>query len=155
MRTRDYGHCIVETARKEIGVTEDLGRNRGQRVNEYLCAVNMAPGNPWCAAFVAYVLNRCGVEHTVTAWSPTSTPRHNLVYNRGRMDKHPQPGDVFSLYYQNLGRIGHTGIVEDWGEDYVITIEGNTNGEGSREGDGVWRKKRMKRTIYKVSRWHK
>lgn len=67
----------------------------------------------------------------------------------------PRPGDVFSLYYKNLGRIGHTGIVESWGETYVTTIEGNTNEDGSRDGDGVWRKKRLIKTIYRVSRWAK
>ena len=36
---------------------------------------------------------------------------------------------------------------------FYITVEGNTSEAGSREGDGVYRKRRAKRTIYKASRW--
>jgi hypothetical protein len=36
--------------------------------------------------------------------------------------------------------LGHCGIVEDLvGDGSIITIEGNTNAEGSREGDRVAR----------------
>ncbi|MEJ2903222.1 hypothetical protein WAE58_12340 [Pedobacter panaciterrae] len=35
--------------------------------------------------------------------------------------------------------------------DFVQTIEGNTNVEGSREGDGVYRQLRHKRTIAKYA----
>jgi len=43
---------------------------------------------------------------------------------------------------------GHTGIVEMAGDDYIITIEGNTGDDERRvirEGDGVYRKKRLTR----------
>jgi hypothetical protein len=33
----------------------------------------------------------------------------------------------------------------------VITVEGNTNQAGSREGDGVWRKRRMVGSVWKVA----
>ena len=64
-----------------------------------------------------------------------------------------KPGDHFALFYNDLGRIGHTGLIKDEDEDYLTTVEGNTNGPGSREGNGVYIRKRLKKTIYCISRW--
>lgn len=50
--------------------------------------------------------------------------------------------------------VAHVGFIDAWPDgDYVITVEGNTNMAGSREGDGVYRKRRPKQSIYQVSRW--
>jgi len=48
-------------------------------------------------------------------------------------------------------RIAHVGFIHAQEGDYYITVEGNTNQAGSREGDGVYKKRRPKRTIYKVA----
>src|SRR5688500_1060182 len=61
--------------------------------------------------------------------------------------KEPRAGDVFLQYNSILRRFAHTGIVvrvdaervtggEKWYE--CTTIEGNTNEDGSREGEGVY-----------------
>jgi hypothetical protein len=63
-------------------------------------------------------------------------------------------GDVGTLYYRNLGRVGHAFIIERWG-DKVVTIEGNGSEAGSRNGNAVVRRIRMKSTIFAVSRWSK
>ena len=73
---------------------------------------------------------------------------------RGKIQKAtPLPGDVMGLYFAHLGRIAHVGIIYRWGEKKVVTIEGNTNDAGSREGDGVYKKIRLTRQIYAVSNW--
>lgn len=46
-----------------------------------------------------------------------------------------------------LYRIG-VGFVDQWQNKYVITVEGNTNEAGNREGDGVYRKRRTIKSIY-------
>jgi len=53
--------------------------------------------------------------------------------------QHPVPGtgDIFGIYFPDKKRIAHVGFVDQWQEDWVITVEGNTNGSGGREGDGV------------------
>lgn len=154
-----YSHCIIETARKEIGVVENGTNNDGVRIREYLRAVNVYKPAPFCAAFVAFILNECGIKHSITAWSPSATAK-NRIYDRRYPEKNkitPEGGDVFTLYYSNLGRIGHVGVVEVWGDRYVTTIEGNTSEQGTRETttgkDGVFRRKRLKTSIYQVSRW--
>jgi hypothetical protein len=65
----------------------------------------------------------------------------------------PQKADVFGIYFSKLGRIAHVGFIQEWGSRIVITVEGNTNDQGSREGTCVASKRRPTRTIYKVSRY--
>lgn len=55
--------------------------------------------------------------------------------------KEPLLGDIIILDYGN-GQ-GHTGFVTAVNGEWVDTIEGNTNSAGSREGDGVYRKRRL------------
>ena len=151
--------CIVENATKEIGVREVGGNNKGERVTTYLKAVNINTPSAWCAAFVAFILNSCDIKHTITAWSPTATAK-NRIYDRRKPSENkttPEGGDVFTLYYPSLKRIGHTGFITKWGDKWVETIEGNTSEADTRETstgrDGVFRKKRLKSSIYQVSRW--
>ena len=70
--------------------------------------------------------------------------RNNLV---------PTTGDIFGLYFPEKARIAHVGFIDQWDGTWLITVEGNTNEAGSREGDGVYRKKRLVRTVYKVARY--
>lgn len=51
-------------------------------------------------------------------------------------------GDIV-IFVNPKDRIhGHAGIIVEVWEDHFITIEGNTNDNGSANGDGVYRKKR-------------
>ncbi len=74
----------------------------------------------------------------------------NLDPSHARDDK---TGLVFGIYFPHLKRIGHCGIVERLQGDFVVSIEGNTNVNGGREGDGVYRKLRHKRSIAKYADW--
>jgi len=65
----------------------------------------------------------------------------------------PSPGDIFGLYFPEKGRIAHVGFIDVWGDTWVTTVEGNTNVLGSREGDGVYRKRRLVRSVYRVARY--
>ena len=65
----------------------------------------------------------------------------------------PQTSDIFGLYFPEKGRIAHVGFIDEWNDPWVVTVEGNTNVLGSREGDGVYRKRRLVRTVEKVARY--
>lgn len=54
----------------------------------------------------------------------------------------PQPGD--QIFYGKAGDESHTGIVESVTASQVITIEGNTSGGNTTNGDRVARKTRSK-----------
>lgn len=139
----------------EVGVRELTGRNDGERVEEYLRATGLPKGNAWCAAFVTWVFRQAEVTAPISAWSPSWFSR-NVIYTRGAKNNiTPGKADVFGIYFNNLKRIAHVGFIDEWsdGSVYTKTVEGNTNDTGSREGDGVYYKRRLKSQVYKVSRW--
>jgi hypothetical protein len=144
------GDCVVTVASGEIGVTE-TSPNWSPRIAQYLASVGVYAPAYWCAAFVHWCFEKCGVRTDITAWSP-SCATTNVIYSRGYGGDTPQSGDVGTLYYANLGRVGHAFIIERWGGN-VVTIEGNSNDNGSRNGVKVCRRIRPKRSIYKVSRY--
>ena len=136
----------------EIGVREKTGNNDGQRVELYLASCSLKKGNPWCAAFVTWTFKQTGIKAVVSGYSPAWFPAKNVIYQNGKGN--PQTADVFGIYFSNKGRIAHVGFIDEWDTgNYCMTVEGNTNEAGSREGDGVYRKRRLKKQIYKVSRW--
>jgi len=136
----------MNVARAELGVRELTGKNDGIKVEGYLKYVGFKKGNPWCAAYVSWVFKQAGYPAPKTAWSPALFPTDHL-------EKEPSVGMVFGIYFSDLKRIGHCGLVENLQGDFVLTIEGNTNVEGSREGQGVYRRLRHKRTIHKYANW--
>ena len=149
----------------EIGIREKTGKNDGQRIEEYLSYVGLGKGNPWCAAFICWVYGKAGVVNPRSGWSPALFPEARIIWSRRRgyiknpllnikhSDAIPRRADIFGIWFQDKKRIAHCGFIDDWQEKYVITVEGNTNESGSREGDGVYRKRRLISTVYKVARW--
>jgi hypothetical protein len=137
---------LMNVSRSQLGVRELTGKNDGAQVEGYLKYVGFTRGNPWCAAYVSWVFREAGYPMPRTAWSPALFPEDHLV-------KEPAAGMVFGIYFSDLKRIAHCGLVENTQGDFVLTIEGNTNLEGSREGQGVYRRLRHKRTINKYANW--
>ena len=147
----------AETASKYIGVREKTGKNDGAEVERFLRHVGLGKGFPWCAAFVKTCLLESGVEsaHKINGMALSCENKKNFIWKNGTHIKEPEPGDVFTLYYPQLKRIGHTGFYEKpYNSKFYVSIEGNTNSEGSREGDGVYRKKRSYNATYSISRWN-
>lgn len=137
---------LVKRAAAEIGVREATGRNDGPRIALYLRSTGVKDESAWCAAFVCWVFLQEGFSGPVTPWSPALFPA-------ARIKKIALPGDVLGIYFPEKHRIAHAGLVERADGDWVVSIEGNTNEAGSREGDGVYRKRRHIRTIYRFADW--
>lgn len=145
---------IVSLARREIGVTEVNGSNCGPRVDEYKAATWLDPkvGWPWCAAFVCWLVREAmavtGVKETATFKRPRTAgawdfENWSLAQDNSTNTKKPhrgdlQPGDIVVFKFSHIGIVqagpNKNGI--------VTTIEGNTDGAGSREGGAVLRKHR-------------
>lgn len=128
---------IVSYAGYEVGVKE-AGHNAGARVETYLSMVGLDKGNAWCMAFVYFILRKAGVDFIKTG---SCSAAYEWAKANNRLTDKPQPGDVFLLRGGNTGH-KHTGIVTNVQGTYVNTIEGNTNDDGSAEGDGVYRRTR-------------
>jgi hypothetical protein len=146
----------IKTARQEIGVREDPpGSNSGPRIKEYLNSVKLGPDYPWCAAFVYWCFEQASVRLNrvnpvvrtaacMNHWKRTKGVKIltlEAVYNPLLIE----PGDVFII---SLGHgKGHTGIVTGIEDDYIQTIEGNTNAGHSANGGSVLALRRKIDTI--------
>lgn len=137
---------IVKIAAGEVGVREKTGENDGKRVESYLSIVGLHKGDPYCAAYVSWVFSRAGYERPHSGWSPDLFPA-------SRVSKSALPGNVIGIYFANLKRIAHVGIIERTDHDWCSTLEANTNVYGSREGEGVYRRRRHLKTIYRIADW--
>ena len=140
----------------QVGIREKSNSNDGKEVEMYLASVGLKKGNPWCAAFVTWTFKKAGVKTVVSGYSPAWFPKEKVIYHKGVLTKKPpDKTDVFGIWFQNKGRVAHVGFIDQWPPDgsYTITVEGNTNEGGSREGDGVYRKRRLKKQMYIISRW--
>ena len=154
---------LVAAALHEYGlhVVEEGGPNRGAKVEEYQRSVGLKPGDPWCAAFVAFVVAKAMGASKPPAWCSGSAI---TTWQRGSRKLKPeekatgleagarakvQAGWIWVRAKDAKGASaaraggwvqGHCGIVVEVTPEGFHTIEGNTNAAGSREGDGVWRK---------------
>ena len=137
----DRAELLIAEASKWIGVREK-GANRGADVEAFQKAVDgVAQGEPWCAAFLFFCLDRIGgtdlfkSEHCLTVWNQSQRDLRLVSPERG----------AIVIWRRQGTTSGHAGIVKEVVSCIRMrTIEGNT-GPGSeliREGDGVYEKTR-------------
>lgn len=141
---------------KFIGVREKTGNNDGKEVEMFLQSVGLGKGYAWCAAFVKYCMLEAGIKSAekINGMALSCENKKNMVFQKGKHLKDAKAGDVFTLYYAKLGRIGHTGFFDKPVNSSLFeTVEGNTNNQSSREGDGVYRRKRSYNSTFSISRW--
>lgn len=150
--------CVTQSLDRQLGVRESGGNNRGWKINQYQESTGSKDGESWCSSYVHWNLEKCGIKNTITAWSPTSFNKKNIIWFQGKFQKNPREGDVFSLYSIKKKRIAHTGFVrERINEKFYLTNEGNSIPDGWKgnpfEGNGVYEKIRSFNSTYCISRW--
>lgn len=148
--------ALVDQLESQVGVREATGKNDGVEVERYLASVGLGKGYAWCVAYVAYNLQAFNVDNPNSAWSPHYANRKDMVWYKGkRLKSEPSPGDVFTIYSSHRKRVAHGGfyIGTDRSSGYFITIEGNTNDGGSREGIGVFKRKRNPLKVYAITNY--
>ena len=124
---------VLALARKELGYNE--GRNND---NKYAKQAGHANNQPWCASFVVAIMRAAGI--TLPSESAYTPAMANGFRKANRWVTKPSPGAVVFFQWPRMGRIAHVGIVESVRPDgSIVTIEGNTNGGGSRTGGAVMR----------------
>jgi len=142
---------MVSLAREEIGVSEVDGSNCGPRVDEYKAATWLDPdkGWPWCAAFICWLIRESvdGEDvkfkrpRTAGAWDFENWAKQQDgkgVDLRKPSNEDIKAGDIVVFTFSHIG----LAVKDIDSSGYVVTIEGNTNGAGSREGGSVLEKKR-------------
>lgn len=142
---------MVSLARDEIGVSEVDGSNCGPRVDEYKAATWLDPkyGWPWCAAFICWLVREAIYGKNVSfkrprtagAWDFENWAKQQSgggVELRKPTNEDIKAGDIVVFTFSHIG----LAVKDVDSSGYVVTIEGNTNGVGSREGGSVLEKKR-------------
>jgi len=141
---------IKEVALAEVGTKEE-GTNVGKRVNEYKACTALNPTIPWywCAAFVCWVVKTAmkldGVKYTFKP--PTTAAAYgfdewSLAQDDSTKTARKHNGEAVGVF--SLKSVSHCGIAIGPPDKngWFPTVEGNTNASGSRNGDGVYRKRR-------------
>jgi hypothetical protein len=152
--------AVLAFARTQVGQMEDpLGSNRGPQVDRYLRSVGLDPragSFAWCVAFTYFCYDsaaaslRIANPHIKTAgaldhWNKagrsaaaTRIACADAVADPSRVT----PGCLFIMDFG--GGMGHSGIVVSVADGRLVTIEGNTNDNGSRNGIGVFERSARK-----------
>jgi hypothetical protein len=140
------GLRAVQDGLANLGVREDPpGSNAGKYVSEYLQFVGLPPGNPWCCAFLVYRIHQAAKELGVTPIVPKTglvQALYNWAHGKGLVSDTPSPGMAFVEWFPSLGRYAHTGLIAEVQGNKFRTVEGNSNSNGSRDGECVasnWR----------------
>ena len=148
---RDLGDLLVGILRTKVGVREiPRNSNRGPDVEMFQRATWLeGTGWAWCAAFVCWGMQE--LEKVVDY--PFERPRtagawdfENWAKKQGLKLFKPadkiRKGDIVMFTFSHIAV-----ATEDEKGGYVATIEGNTDDDGGREGNGVYEKRRAKSLI--------
>ena len=147
---------VADIAIHYLGATEAQGNRMGSdpRMKEIFEADKYAPngetdGYPWCCAFVSMCVQKLidispYYRHVAKPYTPSvyffrthwAVEQHCKIFTTQDSELSPNKGDIVVFTFS------HIGIVEKVQNGIVHTIEGNTNGQGSREGIVVRRQRR-------------
>jgi len=149
--------AIVKVANfiNSLGIREARGRNNtGAAVEWFLEHAGGNPGDPWCVTFafavvkLAYAMVDKYPPKGLPSLSCSAVVRWGRKYDRVDDDgSNAKPGDMYVFRGGDTG-FKHIGVVVgSVGEPgkpgfKLITVEGNTNKNGSPDGDGVYLKRR-------------
>lgn len=132
----------LRIARTQIGVRErPPGSNDGPEIKSYLLSAGLTKPNTWCMSFNYWCFEQA--SHNLKMINPlyrTGSVMQewaNRIPFRQFGSLIAQPGDIFILDHGH--GLGHAGIVDHWDPYKLVyfTVEGNSNNNGSRDGEAV------------------
>lgn len=148
--------AVAQAAESKVGVRESGGANKGEGLQPFFDADSYDPngskpgddGYAWCASFVCWCVMVAVAGRRITFARPCTPSAWgmeawSLAQDDSTWTKKPHNSDIKrgDIVVFNFSHVGIAiGPVDSNG--FVTTCEGNTNAAGSREGDGVYRKRR-------------
>jgi hypothetical protein len=153
---------FVNIAEKYIGIAEDpKGSNRGPLIDRWNTNAHAPLGSFWCASFVSAIAMEWELQ-TGYDWPLcisadcdvwlASAKKHGVLSQQGK------PGDIVLLVAGNDAY--HIGIISGYSEtNTLMSIEGNSNNDGSRNGYIVAQRNnvfsgRNKNNVYFIDPWN-
>ncbi|WP_437764937.1 CHAP domain-containing protein [Sorangium sp. So ce281] len=98
---------------------------------------------PWCAMFISYCAAKTKNDDVIPRYASCEIGA-DWFKVRGQFSSNPTVGSI--VFYGARGGT-HTEIVEAVDGSTITTIGGNTNNDGSANGDGVYRRRISRRSI--------
>lgn len=151
----DLPDLVARMAESKIGTREKGRNNEGAEIDEFESATWLDPKdlNPWCASFICWCIREALGQFAGTPpkWKRPQTPGawdFERWAKEQKLDlKKPPSGDIkrgdIVIY-----TFSHIGIaVADSNSFGVECVEGNTNENGSRDGNVVAKKTRAHNVI--------
>ncbi|WP_406529960.1 hypothetical protein [Streptomyces sp. I8-5] len=134
----------VPIAVGEVGYREKLIDGRSTNIQKYsdeVPGLNWTQGLSWCQTFQCWVFHSAGIGLLVPM---TDSPKETAAWfkERGRYSRHPALGAL--VFIRAIDEM-HVGLVVGYDAEFIHTVEGNTNDDGSPDGNGVYAKRRMRR----------
>ena len=140
-----YKKNVIETALKEVGYQADGKWNKyADELDavDYFTGCGKKQGRDWCCVFVCWCIYK-NTEPDPDVWDA-----HYFLYQSDSCDmaavvkyaadyfkqnnafdtdsKYACTGD--QIFFRNESGLSHTGLVVDWDDRGIYTVEGNTNG---------------------------
>lgn len=116
---------FLKVAISQIGYTE--GKNNKTKYGAWYGLDN----NPWCAMFISWCANECGILNTKIVKYASCTTGFNWFKRKGLISSNPSVGAI-GFVMTSSTHAEHTFIVEKVSGNYVYTIEGNLNNKVMR-----------------------
>ncbi|MEU3352661.1 CHAP domain-containing protein [Streptomyces sp. NPDC037389] len=123
--------ALLDEAAKHIGYRE--GPNNDNMFGRWYPMNN----EPWCAMFVSYCAWKTDNDDIIPkfAYCPNGVAWFKA---RDQWSRTPSVGAI--VFYGTEGQ-DHVEMVESFTDSEIVTIGGNTNDDGSSNGDGVYRRR--------------
>jgi len=144
----DNAAKVLIAANSHVGLREEpRGSNDGPDLRRVLKATPFQPGESWCFYFALACLIEAfgGKEHIPSSVLFTGSCQLAAEHaaKLGKLSDASAIGSIFVLH-NAAGHFHHAGIVcsKPYRDAVINTIEGNTNNNGSANGDGVYRRGR-------------
>ena len=137
--TGDQRADILGIARSQVGYKE--GKNNDTKYGKWY-RLNK---QPWCAMFISWCADRAYISTDILKKACRASPKSygfKISYKKGTAYT-PIPGDLFFTE-----TFSHVGFVYHVDGDYFYTIEGNSNNDGSDNGNRVLCLKRKIKDYY-------
>jgi hypothetical protein len=140
--------AVITVAESQVGYHEGKdGAGNWDNIQKYsdqVPGLQWSQGQPWCAVFASWCALKAGAA---SLFPSTAACAEGVAWFQAENRWSVYPAVGAQVFYGSGGG-SHTGIVEHYDADWIYTIEGNTNVNGSAEGDGVYRRTRARRDPY-------
>ena len=134
-------HRVIAVLTAENGYREGYG-NGWTNENKYskeLPGFGWSDFQAWCATFQMWGFWKTGMLKSLSVVSAGVWYLYQAGLQAGRFTEYPTLG-ALGIISENT----HVFMVTGWDDTYVYTVEGNTNDNGSANGNGVYLRKRLR-----------